>query len=319
MRYDPIKDDQLELVKWSLDRTTELLETKATKGWMGRWLDVLKEWAAKGFHPDLPPYGFGDPTSYNLIDKVVGATASCGAVRHGAECFNFYFPQDLDEEFLIVWDGVASPTEAPGARMHPHPKLTRLCLVTDPLMSRCSGFESPPWRSVSEPELRDFLLARCKDGYSFPINPVWPIRDKGWYEVLNALKANEDGKANLKSWFPPHAGVLERIETLHAAHPEGFAPLPPPVAPAGIKKKKTKMQRHMGAALLAMNLHDLDTREMGVFVEAEVRGEVKMRWRRVRNAFVIEARLRKQMNARKSDKPPAKLPPIEKAAAPPPE
>ena len=82
MRYDPIKDDQLELVKWSLDRTTELLETKATKGWMGRWLDVLKEWAAKGFHPDLPPYGFGDPTSYNLIDKVVGATASCGAVRH---------------------------------------------------------------------------------------------------------------------------------------------------------------------------------------------------------------------------------------------
>ena len=27
--------------------------------------------------------------------KVVKVTASCGAIRHGAECFNFYFPQDL--------------------------------------------------------------------------------------------------------------------------------------------------------------------------------------------------------------------------------
>lgn len=25
-----------------------------------------------------------------------------GAVRHGAECFNYYFPQDLDEEFLVI-------------------------------------------------------------------------------------------------------------------------------------------------------------------------------------------------------------------------
>ena len=27
------------------------------------------------------------------------------AVRHGAESFNFYFPQDLDPEYLVVWDG----------------------------------------------------------------------------------------------------------------------------------------------------------------------------------------------------------------------
>ena len=32
----------------------------------------------------------------------------CGAVRHGAECFNFYFPQELDPDFLIVWDGFAN-------------------------------------------------------------------------------------------------------------------------------------------------------------------------------------------------------------------
>ena len=37
---------------------------------MARWLGVLKEEAAKGFHPDLPKYGFGDPTSYDIISKM---------------------------------------------------------------------------------------------------------------------------------------------------------------------------------------------------------------------------------------------------------
>ena len=68
-----------------------------------------------------------------------------------AECFNFYFPpQELDEEFLVVWD----------------------------------GFSDPPWESRSEPELRKFLLERVQEGYTFPVNPVWPVRDPGWFEVL---------------------------------------------------------------------------------------------------------------------------------------
>lgn len=45
---------------------------------------------------------------------------------------------------------------------------------------------------VSEPELREFLLERAKEGFTFPINPVWPVRDVGWYEVLQALRDNED-------------------------------------------------------------------------------------------------------------------------------
>ena len=28
-----------------------------------------------------------------------------GAVRHGAECFNFYFPQELDREYLVIYEG----------------------------------------------------------------------------------------------------------------------------------------------------------------------------------------------------------------------
>ena len=53
----------------------------------------------------LPEFGFGDPTSYRLIEDVVDTLVVCGAVRHGAECFNFGFPQELDPDFLVIWDG----------------------------------------------------------------------------------------------------------------------------------------------------------------------------------------------------------------------
>ena len=65
----------------------------------------------------------------------------------------------------------------------------------------------------------------------------------------------------------------------------------------------------LGGALLAMNLKDLDQREMVDYVYAEVRIEVKMRWKRVRNALIIESRLRKK-SGMPSNKPPAKLPPL---------
>ena len=59
-----------------------------------------------------------------------------GAVRHGPECFNFYFPQDLDDEYLIVWSGFKGHKRA------------------------------VPFISVSEAELRDFLLAQIYRGYA---------------------------------------------------------------------------------------------------------------------------------------------------------
>ncbi len=33
------------------------------------------------------------------------ATADSGAVRHGAECYNFWFPLELDPEYLVIWAG----------------------------------------------------------------------------------------------------------------------------------------------------------------------------------------------------------------------
>jgi len=188
MRYDATPPEQLELANWALDHAARLLSQPSAHGWMERWGDVIKAEAAKGFGPDVPPFGFGDATSYALMEDAVGATARCGAVRHGAECFNFYFPQELDAEYLVVWE----------------------------------GFAKPPWRSLTEAQLRAFLLERIHDGFTFPLNPVWSVRDPGWYDLLQALRASDGGAQSLGSWFPPESNVLERIDAIRAAHPDGF-------------------------------------------------------------------------------------------------
>eukprot|EP00316_Scyphosphaera_apsteinii_P007806 CAMPEP_0119346668 /NCGR_PEP_ID=MMETSP1333-20130426/108123_1 /TAXON_ID=418940 /ORGANISM="Scyphosphaera apsteinii, Strain RCC1455" /LENGTH=849 /DNA_ID=CAMNT_0007359179 /DNA_START=509 /DNA_END=3059 /DNA_ORIENTATION=- len=188
VRYDATPPEQVQLMHWALDHTTALLAEPNGKGWMNRWLDILTQEARNGFHPTLPEYGFGDPTSYGLIGSIIDAVRACGAVRHGAECFNFYFPQELDNEFLVVWDGLGSAS----------------------------------WTTLKEAELRTFLLDRAREGYSFPINPVWPVRDVGWLEVLEALKQEEEAAINLQSWFPPDSGVLQRIAQIRADYPNGF-------------------------------------------------------------------------------------------------
>ena len=93
-------------------------------------MDVLKQADEEGFHPTIPPFGFGDPTSVKLIADVVIELEGCGAVRHGAECFNYYFPQELDDEFLVIWD----------------------------------GFPEIPWQPMSDPQLRAWFMERIKEG-----------------------------------------------------------------------------------------------------------------------------------------------------------
>lgn len=99
------------------------------------------------------------------------------------------FPQELDEEYLVIWD----------------------------------GFSNPPWKSMSEDELRRWLRDRGSEGYSFPLNPVWPVRDQGWYEVLMSQRSSEQ-VANLEKWFPPDSGVMAKIERMHTTFPNGFLP-----------------------------------------------------------------------------------------------
>ena len=194
MRYEPLPPEQLQLIDWTLSWSDAVLREapQDSKNWTKHWLDVIKKEDERGFHPKIPEFGFGDPTSSKLIEDVVDCTKSCGAVRHGAECFNFYFPQELDKDFLVIWD----------------------------------GFADPPWQTFKEPELRDFLLKRAREGFSFPINPVWPVRDVGWFEVLQALQRGPESAENLNAWFPPDSGLIDKIAKLHAQYPNGFAPKP---------------------------------------------------------------------------------------------
>jgi len=210
MSYEALPSNQLHLVHWELDQTEHIMSVAASEstGWSGHWLRVIKAAEDQGYHPKYPSrFGFGEATSTRLIADVVNATSLCGAVRHGAECFNFWFPQELDKDYLIVWDGFGEAGWTP------------------------TSAGKLPWQSAKEPELRQFLLDRAREGFSFPINPVWPARNPGWYEVLQALQKHPDTRENLERWYPAEAGVIQKIEKLHAAYPQGFVPAAPGKSP----------------------------------------------------------------------------------------
>eukprot|EP00434_Breviolum_minutum_P023161 symbB.v1.2.020435.t2/scaffold1721.1/size104744/4 len=194
MAYSRLPQDQADLAMWALKHTEQLLRKPSPSSWTSRWLEVLKEAHEAGFHPDIPEYGFGDATSYRLIEGIVDATSESGAVRHGAECFNFYFPQELDENFLVVWEGF------------------------------CEGHDDKPWAYMDECELREFLEKRVEEHYAMPLNPIWCVRDDGWYQVLEAQMANPSCAEALKAWYPDGSGILEKIQELNKEFPQGLLP-----------------------------------------------------------------------------------------------
>jgi len=174
-----------------LDRTRGILKQPDVHSWTTRWLEVMKEAVQEGRHWEVPTNGFGDATSIQLIEKAMEATRESGAVRHGAECFNFLFPQELDAEYLVVWDGFEQA-------------------------------EGKAWDYLDEDDLRAFLIERVQNGYSFPLNPVWLVRDLGWYEVMEALLASQESADVIPSWYPAASGLLEQIRAIHEECPEGF-------------------------------------------------------------------------------------------------
>eukprot|EP00438_Fugacium_kawagutii_P004617 Skav229008 [mRNA] locus=scaffold127:401983:403775:- [translate_table: standard] len=188
MTYEALPDSQAELMLWSLEQARNILSKPDKQCWNSRWLEVLQKANAKGFHPTIPRYGFGDPTSYRLIEEVVNTTSISGAVRHGAECFNFYFPQEFDSEYLIVWH----------------------------------GFEEKPWAYCDMSALQAFLKDRIEEGFCFPLNPVWPVRDPGWYEIFSALRRRQESQECLAAWYPPDKNIVECIDSIHESFPAGF-------------------------------------------------------------------------------------------------
>mmetsp|Transcript_11987 Transcript_11987/g.21220 ORF Transcript_11987/g.21220 Transcript_11987/m.21220 type:complete len:748 (+) Transcript_11987:163-2406(+) len=188
MEYESLPMDQADLINWMLGHAEVILGSLDHQSWNSRWLEVIAKEHERGYHPVPPKYGFGDPTSYRLIGDVVAETAPCGAIRHGAECCNLFFPQELDEEYLVVWH----------------------------------GFPDKPWDYKTEEGLRKFLLERCEEGYAFPLNPVWPVRDKGWYAVYEALKKKPSAKKCMDCWIPPAVEYDNSAARIHQKFPDGF-------------------------------------------------------------------------------------------------
>ena len=143
--------------------------------------------------------GFGDAMSHALIRGAVNdsITHMNGAVRHGPEAFNYYWPQEADDEYLIIWDGL------PRDRVQ--------------------------WINVSHDELGAFLLARVKEGFAFPMNPKWVLCYKGWYQIFETML--QTSPAAVDAWFPPSSGLRERLAEVAAKFPDGFVRLADETSP----------------------------------------------------------------------------------------
>jgi hypothetical protein len=192
---EPIPEDQAKLVQWSCAKIAAVLDGfNRPESWTERWLQVLKEDPVK---PHMPPYGFGDPKSYSLMELAVARLNKDGCVRHGAECFNYYFPQELDDHFLVIGEG----------------------------MSETEGL---PWKYVNVEGLQEILMEKINQGYTFPLNPKWVLCDPGWKAVYDALLASQASNVqdSLNCWYPPESGIREKIEEISSKYPSGFVRLP---------------------------------------------------------------------------------------------
>jgi len=195
VRYEEeVPEDQVKILKWMVENTEGVLEKPSTDSWTKRWLDVLKEAGGKGFHPKIPTGGYSDPKTRLIFKHAIDRLGVTGAVRHGAECYNYYFPQDLDEEILVI---------------------------SDELPEKYHGCN---WTYVRQDELKDILKFKIDRGYTFPLNPKWILCDPGWKEVYDKLKLSDAANVqkSLDCFYPPESGITEMIEKIYSKHPKGF-------------------------------------------------------------------------------------------------
>ena len=186
---DPMPPEQIDLLDWCVSQIEWILESHTEpESWTTRWLEVLKFAATNDFYPSMPKFGFGDPTSHSMIEASATRLAkSSGAVRHGAECFNYFFPQELDEHFLVVYPG------------------------------------NQIWKYVNAKELQNILHEKIREGYTFPLNPKWLLCDPGWISLFKELLQSDEPSVrhSIDQWFP-ESGLRERILDISNRFPNGF-------------------------------------------------------------------------------------------------
>ena len=192
----PLPEEQVDVLKRMVMRTREILADKESRStnWTSNWLAILKKYSAVDKQVVVPEYGFGDPETATLFEKAAHhMKAETGAILHGAECFNFVFPQEMDDKFLVVDKKFSGPL---------------------------------PWRYLNLNELQTFLIEKVDKGFSFPINPKWILCDPGWSGIYAKLCASQHPyvQQSLKVWFPPESGLLELIKEIAEEFPHGFLP-----------------------------------------------------------------------------------------------
>lgn len=191
---DPMGEQELSMLKWCVDEIEGVLDNNSTEGgksWTRLWLDVKKKYAFDPrFQAPMPKMGYADPRSKAMMKGAVYSLRRNGAVRHGPECFNYSFPQDLDDKFLVISDTL------PG-------------LV--------------PWKYVGIDELKEILAEKIEDGFAFPLNPKWILCDEGWKDLYDKLLASEAPNVQdaMNVWYP--ADVRDRIAAISSKHPTGFS------------------------------------------------------------------------------------------------
>jgi len=188
---EPFAPEQLAVMNWCVSKIEDILSEDKEDPWTNRWLDKLKVSAANGYNPKSPEYGFADPKSYSIMETGIKRLQSCsGPVRHGAESFNYYFPQQLDETYLVISDNFSE--------------------------------NSLPWQYVSANGLQEILLEKIDEGFTFPLNPKWILCDPGWKRVYDKLLSSKKPNVqdSLDIWYP--LPIREKIENIHQMHPKGF-------------------------------------------------------------------------------------------------
>jgi len=190
----PLPSDQIEYLKYMVSSIEKIHDKPCSQPWTSRWLEILKEQSNAGVHPNIPQFGFGDPKSIGLIKTLTKRLSNNGAVRHGSESFNYYFPQELDEEFLIIYDG-HNPDQ--------------------------NGLK---WEYVDVVGLQKILNDKIDEGFTFPLNPKWILCDQGWSKIYQKLLSSNhrNVQESLDVWFPPESGIKSHIERIRKNHPEGF-------------------------------------------------------------------------------------------------
>jgi len=190
---EEVPKDQIEILEWMVRQTEGVLNKPSNDSWTKRWLEVLRECGNKGVYPKMPDGGYSDPKTKFIFEHAINRLSTTGAVRHGAECYNYYFQQELDEELLVISD------ELP------------------------DQYEGCNWTYVNQEELKEILKFNIDKGYTFPLNPKWVLCDPGWKDVYDKAMASDklNVQQSLNCFYPRDSGLRECIEKSTKIIPRG--------------------------------------------------------------------------------------------------